>query len=200
MRCSKNSALSLIQLPSFSAVLCLFFGFICAFASASSPNVTKNQIYNLTLCDWNVTENVGTFPYMIEAVVISPMLTHVVSYKFMTTAHFLDSFLFGAMVYQGYVQERYIMSSIFLVCGGFAAVFFICRFVRNLMALRFAWTRRTNFILDQKGNVHPNKQTVLESRHGRVVMPSGDIEPKAVILDGQRAVLKKTVPAERWEP
>lgn len=200
MKCCKSLAFSWIQSGLSFFVLCVLFGFLCASGAASSPNITKSQIYNLTLCDWNVTVNIKTFPYMVEAVVISPMITHVISFKFMTTAHFLDAFLFGAMVYQGYVQERYIMSSIFLVCGIFAALFFMCRLVRNIMSLRFACTRHTNYILDKKGNVYPNKNTVIESVHGRVITPSGEFEPKAVILDGCKAVLVKTVPAEKWEP
>lgn len=198
MKCFKRSGQLWMQCPSFFFVVCFFCG--CSYATASSSqNITKSQLYNLTLCDWNVTENVNTFPYMVEVVVIAPMLTHVISFKFLTTAHFIDAFLFGCMVYQGYVQERYIMSSIFLSCGIFATCFFISRFARNIMALRYAWTRRTNFILDQKGNVHPNRSAVIESVHGRVITPSGDFEPKAVILEGHKARLLKTVPAEKWE-
>lgn len=200
MKCFKRSALSSMPYLSSSLFLCFCFGFICVAEGNASPNSTKNQIYNLTLCELNVTEYQSTFPYIVEAFVVSPMLTHALSTWFMTTSHFLDTLALISVTYLGYSKQRYVLSTLYLTCGVFSFIFFLVRFTRNVMALRFAWTRRTNFILDSRGNVHPNKSSVIVTEHGRVPTPHGSIEVKTVVLDGQKASLKKTVPAEQWEP
>lgn len=201
MRCSKRLASGLIQSASFLFVFSLFIASThagCGLPEAGN-NSTKQLICNLTLCELNATSYQRHFSYVVEAFVLFPAFTHVLSFKFLTTAHLLDAITLGAVVVAGYREGRWIISSIYLFGVVCATIFFMCRFVRNCMALRYKCTRYTNFIIDTKGNLHRNSSPVLVQEHGKVHTSDGLIEVKTVVLDGQLARLSKTIPAERWQ-
>lgn len=201
MRCLRNLASSLIQLASFFFVFSLFIASTHAGCGLSntSANSTKQLICNLTLCELNTTNYQEQFSYVVEAFVLFPAATHIFSFWFLTTAHLLDAISLGAVVVAGYTESRWIISSVYLFGAMCATIFFICRFVRNCMALRYKCTRYTNFIIDTKGKLHRNSSPVLVQEHGRVLTSDGLVEVKTVVLDGQLARLSKTIPAERWQ-
>lgn len=201
MRCLKNLAKQLIP-----SAFCFFvFSWFIASTHAgcgmseTSNNSTKQLICNLTLCELNVTKYQSGFSYAVEAFVIFPAITHVLSFWFLTTAHLLDSLTLGAVVVAGYLESRWMISSVYLFGTICAFTFFMCRFVRNCMAFRYRCTRYTNFIIDTKGILHRNSSPVLVQEHGKVHTSDGLIEVKTVVLDGQLARLSKTIPAERWQ-
>lgn len=201
MRCLRNSVRLLIQSAFFSFVFSLFIASThagCGLSNAGG-NSTKQLICNLTLCELNTTTYQGHFSYVVEAFVLFPALTHVLSFRFLTTAHFLDAITLGAVVAAGYHESRWIISSVYLFGALCATIFFICRFVRNCMALRYKCTRYTNFIIDTKGKLHRNSSPVLVQEHGKVHTSDGLVEVKTVVLDGQLARLSKTIPAEKWQ-
>lgn len=201
MRCSERLARLLIQSALFFFVFSLFIASTHAGCGISdnSSNSTKQLLCNLTLCELNATSYQEHFSYIVEAFVLFPAVTHILSFRFLTTAHFLDAVTLGAVVAAGYRENRWIISSVYLFGALCAAIFFICRFVRNCMALRYKCTRYTNFIIDTKGILHRNSSPVLIQEHGRVHTPDGLVEVKTVVLDGQLARLSKTIPAERWQ-
>lgn len=201
MRCSEKLARLLIQSALFFFVFSLFIASThagCGLPSTGS-NSTKQLICNLTLCELNATSYQEQFSYIVEAFVLFPAVTHILSFRFLTTAHFLDAVTLGAVVAAGYRERRWIISSVYLFGAFCATMFFICRFVRNCMALRYKCTRYTNFIIDTKGILHRNSSPVLVQEHGRVHTSDGLVEVKTVVLDGQLARLSKTIPAERWQ-
>lgn len=201
MRCSKSLVRPLIQLAFCFFVFSLFIASThagCGLSNAST-NSTKQLICNLTLCELNVTKYKYHFSYVVEAFVLFPALTHVLSFWFLTTAHFLDAVTLGAVVVAGYRERSWIISSVYLFGALCATVFFICRSVRNCMSLRYKCTRYTNYIIDTKGILHRNSSPVLVQEHGRVHTSDGLVEVKTVVLDGQLARLSKTIPAERWQ-
>lgn len=155
---------------------------------------------NLTLCELNVTAYAPAFPYAVEAFVLVPAITHLVSYGFMTTAHLLDAASLGGVAVSGIVKGLYILPSIYGTFAVMAFIFFLNKAVRNCMAWRYACTRFTNFIIDTKGILHRHKGSVLIQENGRVLTGDGPVELKTVVMDGQKARHLKTVPAERWEP
>lgn len=201
MRCLKNLARLLIQSASYFFVFSLFIASTHAGCgiSGTGSNSTKQLICNLTLCELNTTTYKNHFSYVVEAFVLFPAVTHILSLRFLTTAHFLDAITLGAVVVAGYLESRWMLSSLYLFGASCATVFFICRFVRNCMALRYKCTRYTNFIIDTKGKLHRNSSPVLVQEHGKVHTSDGLIEVKTVVLDGQLARLSKTIPAERWQ-
>lgn len=202
MRCLKKSAKLLIQLALYFFVFSLFTVSThagCGLPPDSNNNSTKQLICNLTLCELNTTRYKDHFSYVVETFVLLPAFTHILSFRFLTTAHFLDAVTLGAVVVAGYRESRWIISSVYLFGALCAFVFFICRFVRNCMALRYKCTRYTNFIIDTKGILHRNSSPVLVQEHGKVHTADGLVEVKTVVLDGQLARLSKTIPAERWQ-
>lgn len=201
MRCLEKLARSSIRLALFFCVFSLFIASThagCGLSEAGT-NSTKQLICNLTLCELNTTKYENSFSYVVEAFVLFPAATHVLSFWFLTTAHFLDALTLGSVVVAGYLESRWIISSVYLFGALCATIFFMCRFVRNCMALRYKCTRYTNFIIDTKGKLHRNSSPVLVQEHGRVHTADGLIEVKTVVLDGQLARLSKTIPAERWQ-
>lgn len=182
----------------------LLYCFVLCFLSTENACVagnssTKNLIYNLTLCELNVTGFQQHFGYAVETFVIFPALTHLISLNFLTTAHLLDFLSLGVVAGGGYWHRQYVISSIYASCAFLAFIFFCCRAVRNCMSWRYKCTRFTNFVLDAKGRVYRNRSPVLVEQHGRVMLQGHPVEVKTVVLDGVKAVRAKTVPAEKWE-
>lgn len=190
-------------MPSQFPLLCVVFVLASTFgccADASNSSSTKTLMYNLTLCELNVTDYASHFPYAVEAFVIAPALTHLLSYQFMTTAHFLDAITLGMVAVSGYLKQVYFITTIYCACAVLAFVLFLVRFVRNAMSWRFKCTRFTNFLIDTKGYLHRHRGPVLIQENGRVLTDDGPVDVKTVIIDGQVARLTKTIPAERWAP
>lgn len=200
MRCSGKLVRLLIQSACYFFVFSLFIASTHAGCGIpATANSTKQLICNLTLCELNATKYQAGFSYAVEAFVLFPAITHVLSFRFLTTAHFLDAISLGAVVVAGYLESRWMISSFYLFGAISATIFFMCRFVRNCMALRYKCTRYTNFIIDTKGILHRNSSPVLVQEHGRVHTSEGLVEVKTVVLDGQLARLSKTIPAEKWQ-
>lgn len=201
MRCLERLARSWIRLAFCFFVFSLYIASTHAGCGlpGTNTNSTKQLICNLTLCELNVTNYQDGFSYAVEAFVLFPAITHVLSFWFLTTAHFLDAISLGAVVVAGYLVRQWMISSVYLFGALCATTFFICRFVRNCMALRYKCTRYTNFIIDTKGILHRNSSPVLVQEHGRVHTSDGLVEVKTVVLDGQLARLSKTIPAEKWQ-
>lgn len=200
MKCSSRSARP--STPSWyhwSFVIC-FTASTLSCCRASDSNITSTPILNLTLCELNVTGYAEAFPYAVEAFVLVPAITHVISHGFMTTAHLLDAASLGSVAACGFVKGLYILPSIYGVIAVMAFGFFINKAVRNCMAWRYACTRFTNFVIDTKGFLHRHKGSVLIQENGRVLTGDGPVELKTVVMDGQKARHLKTVPAEKWEP
>nr|WKR37864.1 GP5 [Lactate dehydrogenase-elevating virus] len=168
-------------------------------ACVAGDSSTKNLIYTSTLCELNVTGFQQHFGYAVETFVIFPAVTHLISLKFLTTAHLLDFLSLGVVAGGGYWHQQYVVSSIYASCALLAFIFFCCRAVRNCMSWRYKCTRFTNFVLDTKGRVFRNRSSVLVEQHGKVLLQGQPIEVKTVVLDGVKAVRAKTVPAEKWE-
>lgn len=202
MKCSSRSARHLTQSwCHWLSVICFLASTLsCCRATDSGTNSTRNVILNLTLCELNITEYAGAFPYAVEAFVLVPAITHVISYGFMTTAHLLDAASLGGVAVSGFIKGLYILPSIYGVFAAIATIFFLSKAVRNCMAWRYACTRYTNFIIDTKGFLHRHKGSVLIQENGRIQTGDGPVELKTVVMDGQKARHLKTVPAERWEP
>lgn len=199
MKCLRNMAPPLIAFLSSWLVFASYITVGSAGCGSTHTNSTTQQICNLTLCELNVTAYKDYFSYGVEAFVLLPAFTHVLSFGFLTTAHFIDAVSLGSVVVLGYMQQRYIITTLYLFGSLCAFILFACRFVRNCMALRYKCTRFTNFIIDTKGFLHRNHSPVLVSEHGRVLTSDGPVEVKSVIIDGQLAKLHKTIPAEKWE-
>lgn len=202
MKCLSRSAKPLIpSLFHWSFVICFIASTLsCWHVVDASSNVSTTLILNLTLCELNITEYASAFPYAVEAFVLVPAITHLISFGFMTTAHLLDAASLGGVAVSGFTKGLYILPSIYGVFAAMAFIFFMSRAVRNCMAWRYACTRYTNFIIDTKGFLHRHKGSVLIQENGRVQTGDGPVELKTVIMDGQKARHLKTVPAERWEP
>lgn len=174
--------------------------FLCVTqCGANSSNSTKTLVYNLTLCELNVTSMAGKFDYIVETYVVFPALTHFLSMKFLTLSHFCDSLMLGTVAGLGFWQRRYVLSSVYACAAAVGVVFFLSRAVRNCMAWRYACTNRTNFILDAKGTVYPNRSSVVVVKNGQAITSAGPVDLKAVVLDGVKASRKATAIAEQWD-
>lgn len=184
-------------------MLFLYASLFSSFAitsTANSSNSTKTLVYNLTLCELNVTSFTGKFDYIVETYVVFPALTHFLSFRFLTFAHFCDALVLGTVAGLGFWQGSYCLSAIYACAAGVGLMYFIVRAVRNCMAWRYACTNRTNFILDTKGRVHPNRSSVVVVKNGQALTSSGPVDLKTVVLDGVKATLKTTALAEQWHP
>nr|ACG53337.1 envelope glycoprotein [Porcine reproductive and respiratory syndrome virus] len=156
-------------------------------------------IYNLTICELNGTEWLGSnFNWAVETFVIFPVLTHIVSYGALTTSHFLDTVGLVAVSTAGYYHGRYVLSSIYAVCALAALICFIIRFVKNCMSWRYSCTRYTNFLLDTKGRLYRWRSPVIVEKNGKVEVGNHLIDLKRVVLDGSAATPLTRVSAEQW--
>nr|ABE69251.1 envelope glycoprotein [Porcine reproductive and respiratory syndrome virus] len=165
----------------------------------NSSSSHLQSIYNLTICELNGTEWLGNnFNWAVEAFVIFPVLTHIVSYGALTTSHFLDTVGLVTVSTAGYCQGRYVLSSIYAVCALAALICFIIRFVKNCMSWRYSCTRYTNFLLDTKGRLYRWRSPVIVEKNGKVEVGNHLIDLKRVVLDGSAATPLTRVSAEQW--
>nr|QIC53979.1 major envelope glycoprotein [Porcine reproductive and respiratory syndrome virus] len=171
-----------------------------ALVSANGNNSSYSQlIYNLTLCELNGTDwLVNKFDWAVECFVIFPVLTHIVSYGALTTSHFLDTVSLVTVATAGFCHGRYVLSSIYAVCGFAALICFVIRLVKNCMSWRYSCTRYTNFLLDTKGQIYRWRSSVIIERGGKVEVGGHLIDLKRVVLDGSAATPVTKISAERW--
>nr|ACG52034.1 envelope glycoprotein [Porcine reproductive and respiratory syndrome virus]ACG52109.1 envelope glycoprotein [Porcine reproductive and respiratory syndrome virus]ACG52115.1 envelope glycoprotein [Porcine reproductive and respiratory syndrome virus]ACG52175.1 envelope glycoprotein [Porcine reproductive and respiratory syndrome virus]ACG52243.1 envelope glycoprotein [Porcine reproductive and respiratory syndrome virus] len=183
----------------------LFSWYIVPFCFAALVNANSNSssnlqlIYNLTICELNGTEWLGShFSWAVETFVIFPVLTHIVSYGALTTSHFLDMVGLITVSTAGYYHERYVLSSIYAVCALAALICFVIRLTKNCMSWRYSCTRYTNFLLDTKGRLYRWRSPVIIEKGGKIEVGGNLIDLKRVVLDGSAATPVTKVSAEQW--
>nr|ABW73236.1 major envelope glycoprotein GP5 [Porcine reproductive and respiratory syndrome virus] len=199
MRCSHKSGRSLI--PRFCSwwLSLLSTGLFWSFAAANGNSSTYQYIYNLTICELNGTDWLSNkFDWAVESFVLYPVVTHVLSLGFLTTSHFFDTLGLGAVSTVGYYSGRYVLSSIYGVCALAALVCFAVRAAKNCMAFRYACTRFTNFIVDDRGVIHRWKSPIVVERLGKAEVGGSLVTIKHVILEGVKAQPLTRTSAEQW--
>nr|AET99147.1 major envelope glycoprotein GP5 [Porcine reproductive and respiratory syndrome virus]WML15790.1 GP5 [Betaarterivirus suid 1] len=200
MRCSHR--LGSLSTPR-SCFWWLFFlstGLFWSSAAASGSSSTYQYIYNLTICELNGTEWLsGRFDWAVETFVLYPVATHILSLGFLTTSHFFDTLGLGVVSTAGYHHERYVLSSIYGVCALAALVCFAARVAKNCMACRYARTRFTNFILDDRGRVHRWKSPIVVEKLGKAEIGGDLVTIKHVVIEGVKAQPLTKTSAEQWE-
>nr|AIL48090.1 GP5 protein [Simian hemorrhagic fever virus]AIL48105.1 GP5 protein [Simian hemorrhagic fever virus]AIL48135.1 GP5 protein [Simian hemorrhagic fever virus] len=134
---------------------------------------------------------------LLETYLAVPLLTHLLSYKFATTASFLDFAFFAGLSITAY---RYVSPAIlfFLPLALIFSAIFIKKLVVNCMALRFAWTRHTNFIIDDRGRLFVNHDDVLISDPQGLRVGPHKVRAAKVILGGREANLLRQAHVEEW--
>nr|ACG52956.1 envelope glycoprotein [Porcine reproductive and respiratory syndrome virus] len=186
-----------LRLPSLWCIVPFCFAVLVNASNSSSSNF--QSIYNLTLCELNGTEWLnGKFDWAVEAFVIFPVLTHIVSYGALTTSHFLDTAGLVTVSTAGFLRGRYVLSSVYAVCALAALTCFIIRLAKNCMSWRYSCTRYTNFLLDTKGKLYRWRSPVIIEKGGRVEVEGHSIDLKRVVLDGSAATPLTRVSAEQW--
>nr|QFP40957.1 GP5 [Porcine reproductive and respiratory syndrome virus] len=200
MRCSHRLECSLTPHSCFWWLFLLCTGLFWPFADGSTSSSTYQYIYNLTICELNGTEWLtGHFDWAVETFVLYPVATHILSLGFLTTSHFFDALGLGAVSIAGFVDRRYTLSSIYGVCASAAFVCFVIRVTKNCMACRYARTRFTNFIVDDRGGVHRWKSPIVVEKLGKAEVDGGLVTIKHVILEGVKAQPLTKTSAEQWE-
>nr|AHH53680.1 large glycoprotein [Kibale red colobus virus 1] len=163
----------------------------------SNPT-TEDKLKELPCTLHSVTGvNINHTAIILETYLAYPLLTHLLSYSMATTAAFLDFLFFGGLAITAYY---YVSPSIFffLPLALIFLVIFIKRIIENCLALRYAWTRHTNFILDDKGRVFVNHDDVLIGDKQGLRVGDQKIKAAAVVFRGRRAELLREAHAEEW--
>nr|QZA57790.1 GP5 [Porcine reproductive and respiratory syndrome virus] len=182
-----------------------WFFFLCtglswSFADGNGNSSTYQYIYNLTICELNGTAwSSAYFPWVVETFVLYPVATHILSLGFLTTSHALDALGLGAVSIMGLYNQRYVLSSIYGICALAAFVCFAVCAVKNCMACRYACTRFTNFIVDDRGRIHRWKSPVVVEKLGKAEIGSNLVTIKHVVLEGVKAQPLTRTSAEQWE-
>nr|AHH53820.1 large glycoprotein [Kibale red colobus virus 1] len=161
-------------------------------------NLTTDKVGKLPCILHSVTgANINHTAIILETYLAYPLLTHLLSYSMATTAAFLDFLFFGGLAVTAYY---YVSPSIFffLPLALIFLVIFIKRIIENCLALRYAWTRHTNFILDDKGRVFVNHDDVLIGDKQGLRVGDQKIKAAAVVFRGRRAELLREAHAEEW--
>nr|ALI30009.1 glycoprotein 5 [Porcine reproductive and respiratory syndrome virus] len=181
----------------------LFFlctGLSWSFANGNVNSSTYQYIYNLTICELNGTAWLsGNFHWAVETFVLYPVVTHILSLGFLTTSHFLDAFGLGAVSFAGFHDGRYVLSSVYGACALAAFVCFGIRVAKNCMACRYARTRFTNFIVDDRGRIHRWRSPIVVERLGKADVGGDLVTIKHVVLEGVKAQPLTRTSAEQWE-
>nr|QZA57926.1 GP5 [Porcine reproductive and respiratory syndrome virus]QZA57974.1 GP5 [Porcine reproductive and respiratory syndrome virus]QZA57976.1 GP5 [Porcine reproductive and respiratory syndrome virus]QZA57978.1 GP5 [Porcine reproductive and respiratory syndrome virus]QZA57981.1 GP5 [Porcine reproductive and respiratory syndrome virus] len=200
MKCSQKSGSSLIPYSCFWWFFLLCTGLSWSFAAGSGNSSTYQYIYNLTICELNGTAWMSAnFPWVVETFVLYPVATHILSLGFLTTSHFFDALGLGAVSVTGFYDKRYVLSSIYGTCALAAFACFVIRVAKNCMACRYARTRFTNFIVDDRGRIHRWKSPVVVEKLGKAEIGSSLVTIKHVVLEGVKAQPLVKTPAEQWE-
>nr|ALM30980.1 glycoprotein 5 [Porcine reproductive and respiratory syndrome virus] len=200
MRCSRKLGRFLIPRSCFWWLILLCTGLSWSFADGNGNNSTYQYIYNLTICELNGTAWLSThFSWAVEAFVLYPVATHILSLGFLTTSHLFDALGLGAVSITCFCDKRYVLSSIYGACALAAFVCFTIRAAKNCMACRYARTRFTNFIVDDRGRIHRWKSPVVVEKLGKAEIGGNLVTIKHVILEGVKAQPLTRTPAEQWE-
>nr|AHH54184.1 large glycoprotein [Kibale red colobus virus 2] len=134
---------------------------------------------------------------ILETYLAYPLLTHLLSYFMATTAAFLDFAFFGGLALSAY----YFVSPAFLLYLPLALIFlvvFLKRLIVNIMSCRYAWTRHTNYILDNHGRIFVNHDDVLIEDKGKIKVGDKGVEAAKVILGGREATTLRKACVEEW--
>nr|ALS54233.1 GP5 protein [Free State vervet virus] len=141
--------------------------------------------------------NINHTRLALETYLAVPLATYYLSFFAATTAAFLD-FLFWLGL--GLTAAHY-ASPAFIVYAPLALLFlvvFLKRIIINCLALRYAWTRHTNFIIDQSGRLFVNHDDCLIERNGKTVLGNQEVKVGKVILGGRLAHGIKSTHVEEW--
>nr|QBC98267.1 GP5 [Porcine reproductive and respiratory syndrome virus 1] len=182
-----------------------WFSFLCiglswSFADGNGNSSTYQYIYNLTICELNGTKWLSNhFDWAVETFVLYPVVTHVFSLGFLTTSHFFDALGLGAVSVTGFYSGRYVLSSVYGVCASAALVCFAIRSIKNCMACRYARTRFTNFIVDDRGGVHRWKSPIVVEKLGKAEVGDALVTIKHVVIEGVKAQPLTKTSAEQWQ-
>nr|WFJ08483.1 GP5 [Porcine reproductive and respiratory syndrome virus 1] len=200
MRCSHRSGNFLTPRSCFWWLFLSSTVLSWPFAAAGGNSSTYQYIYNLTICELNGTRWLSDkFEWAVESFVFYPVVTHILSLGFLTTSHFFDTLGLGVVSITGYYDQRYVLSSIYGVCALAALVCFIIRVAKNFMACRYARTRFTNFIVDDRGRIHRWKSPIVVEKLGKAEVGGDLVTVKHVVLEGVKAQPLARTSAEQWE-
>nr|QDH09520.1 glycoprotein 5 [Porcine reproductive and respiratory syndrome virus] len=178
----------------------LCIGLSWSFADGNGNSSTYQYIYNLTICELNGTKWLSShFDWAVETFVLYPVATHVISLGFLTTSHLFDMLGLGAVSAMGFYGERYVLSSVYGACAFAALVCLVIRAAKNCMACRYARTRFTNFIVDDRGMIHRWKSPIVVEKLGKAEIGSDLVTIKHVVLEGVKAQPLTKTSAEQWE-
>nr|ABW73234.1 major envelope glycoprotein GP5 [Porcine reproductive and respiratory syndrome virus] len=200
MRCSHRSGqpLTLYSYSWWLFLLCT--GLSWSFVDGNDNSSTYQYIYNLTICELNGTDWLSShFDWAVEGFVFYPVMTHILSLGFLTTSHFFDTLGLGAVSAAGFVGGRYVLSSIYGIFAFAAFACFVIRAVKNCMACRYARTRFTNFIVDDRGRIHRWKSPIVVEKLGKAEVGGNLVTIKHVVLEGVKAQPLARTSAEQWE-
>nr|AIC32319.1 major envelope glycoprotein GP5 [Porcine reproductive and respiratory syndrome virus] len=180
------------------SLLCI--GLFWSFAEGNGNGSTYQYIYNLTICELNGTAWLSDkFSWAVETFVLYPVATHILSLGFLTTSHFFDALGLGAVSVTGFYGKRYVLSTVYGTCAFAALVCFVIRAVKNCMACRYARTRFTNFIVDDRGGVHRWKSPVVVEKLGKAEVGDALVTIKHVVIEGVKAQPLTRTSAEQWQ-
>nr|AGW21517.1 GP5 [Porcine reproductive and respiratory syndrome virus] len=200
MRCFHRLGRILIPYPCCCWLFLLCIGLFWSFADGNGNSSTYQYIYDLTICELNRTTWLsGNFHWAVETFVLYPVATHILSLGFLTTSHFLDTLGLGAVSAAGFYDDRYVLSSVYGACAFAALVCFSIRAAKNCMACRYARTRFTNFIVDDRGVIHRWKSPIVVEKLGKAEVDGGLVTVKHVVLEGVKAQPLTRTSAEQWE-
>nr|ALS54274.1 GP5 protein [Free State vervet virus] len=141
--------------------------------------------------------NINHTRLALETYLAVPLATYYLSFFAATTAAFLD-FLFWLGLS---LTAAHYVSPAFIVYAPLALLFlvvFLKRIIINCLALRYAWTRHTNFIIDQSGRLFVNHDDCLIERNGKTVLGDQEVKVGKVILGGRLAHGIKSTHVEEW--
>nr|QDH09250.1 glycoprotein 5 [Porcine reproductive and respiratory syndrome virus] len=200
MRCSHKLGFSSTPRFCFWWLFLLYTGLSWSFADGNGNSSTYQYIYNLTICELNGTAWVSNnFHWAVETFVLYPVVTHILSLGFLTTSHFFDALGLGAVAVTGFYGGRYVLSSVYGTCAFAALVCFAIRIVKNFMACRYARTRFTNFIVDDRGGVHRWRSPIVVERLGKAEVGDALVTIKHVVIEGVKALPLTKTSAEQWQ-
>nr|AAX16055.1 GP5 [Porcine reproductive and respiratory syndrome virus] len=200
MRCFPKPGRFLTPHSCFWWLFLLCTGLSWSFADGNGDSSTYQYIYDLTICELNGTGWLSNhFDWAVETFVLYPVVTHILSLGFLTTSHFFDMLGLGAVSVTGFYGGRYVLSSVYGVCALAALVCFVIRAAKNCLACRYARTRFTNFIVDDRGKIHRWKSPVVVEKLGKAEVGGDLVTIKHVVLEGVKAQPLTRTSAEQWE-
>nr|AHH53946.1 large glycoprotein [Kibale red colobus virus 2] len=165
-----------------------------------NKTITGKDNTSISLSNFHLHYNGSLRNYskiILETYLAYPLLTHLLSYFMATTAAFLDFAFFGGLALSAY----HFVSPAFLLYLPLALIFlvvFLKRLIVNIMSCRYAWTRHTNYILDNHGRIFVNHDDVLIEDKGKIKLGNQGVEAAKVILGGREATTLRKACVEEW--